>query len=176
MSGQNTMAISEAELRQQFVGSMRTVPGAVAIVASARGDERTGMAVTAWNSVCADPPMLLVCINRNASVHRLVEASGRFSLNLLPATEGETVAIFSAQRGFDGADRFRPGEWQDGTLGQPTFTRAVAAFECEVVNSTPFATHDIVVGRVVTMPPATDAPAMTYCNGTICTAVPVDQA
>lgn len=170
------MANSEAEHRQQFLSRMRTVPGAVAIVASAHGSEQTGMAVTAWNSVCADPPTLLVCINRNASVHRLVEASGRFSLNLLPATEAETVAVFSAQRGLDGADRFLPSQWQDGALGQPLFTSAVAAFECEVIQSTPFGTHDIVVGRVVTMPPARDEPAMAYCRGTICTSTPVIEA
>lgn len=173
MSGQNTMTISDAEHRQQFLDRMRSVPGAVAIVASANGAERSGMAVTAWNSVCADPPMLLACINRNASVHRLIEAGGRFSLNLLPASEGETVAIFSAQRGLDGVDRFIAGQWQDGALGQPLFMRSVAAFECEVVQSTPSGTHDIVVGRVVSMPAPTDEPAMAYCHGTICTAKPL---
>ena len=73
------------ELRAMFVGQMRRVPGAVAIVATAADGDRTGLAATAWNSLCADPPMLIACINRNASAHPMIHRAGAFSVNLLAA-------------------------------------------------------------------------------------------
>ena len=63
---------------------MRAVPGAVALIASKAEGQRSGLAATAWNSLCADPPMLLACVNRNASAYPLIARSRAFSVNLLP--------------------------------------------------------------------------------------------
>src|SRR5690606_4186305 len=118
----------ERVLRETYLRQMRLVPGAVAIVATASGDERTGLAATAWTSVSADPPMLLVCVNRSASAYPLVMRARAFSVNMLADAHSETVAIFSAQRELEGRERFLDGEWIDGTEGQPILRDAVASF------------------------------------------------
>lgn len=160
--------------RIQFVTQMRRVPGPVAIVSSADGKERTGMAATAWNSLCADPPLMLVCVNRNASVHPLIERTKLFSLNLLPASEAETVAIFSAQKGLTGRDRFINGKWVDSPAGQPFLKGATASFECELVDSHVYETHEIFVGRVSHMDMAETVDPMLYFDGAFCRATPIE--
>ena len=151
--------------RANFVAQMRVVPEAVALICSADGDVRTGMAATAWNSLCAEPPMLLVCVNRKASANEIIVSSGRFSVNLLSTNDVETVAIFSAQRGISGASRFLAGQWDEGELGQPMLKGAVAVFECELEARHSHGTHDIFIGRVRHMTKTAGAEPLLYMNG-----------
>lgn len=151
--------------RAGFLECMRRVPGAVALIASADGVDRTGMAATAWNSLCADPPMLLACVNQNASAHALIHRARAFSVNVVPLEAQEAVAIFSAQRGLNGRDRFLDGDWSTGKAGQPLFNTAIAAFECELVADHIYGTHSIFIGRVRNMRRNKDAEALIYHNG-----------
>ncbi|MFA7594899.1 MAG: flavin reductase family protein [Novosphingobium sp.] len=152
--------------RAEFLLSMRNVPGTIAIIAAADGDDRTGMAATAWNSLCADPPMLLVCVNRNASAHSLIERTRKFSVNVVPSDAQETVAIFSAQRGLNGRDRFLDGHWSIGSTGQPLLNCAIAAFECDLVAGHAYGTHSVFVGRIRSIQRREDVEALMYVNGT----------
>lgn len=157
--------------RAEFLGQMRRIPGSVAIVATALGEDRTGLAATAWNSLCADPPMLLACVNRNASAYQLIQRAKAFSINLLPIDHGETVAIFSAQRGLDGASRFLDEMWTDGMLGQPMLREAVVSFECSLEGTHDYGTHTILIGKVESMNFRSDAEAMLYLDGCFASAM-----
>lgn len=134
--------------RADFLLTMRAVPGPVAIVAAADGEDRTGMAATAWTSLCADPPMVLVCVNKSASVHDLIHRTRAFSLNVVGVHDQETVAIFSARTGLQGRDRFLEGRWRSGPAGQPLLEGAKAEFECDLVADHIYGTHSIFIGLV----------------------------
>lgn len=151
--------------RTDFLATMRAVPGAVAIVAAADGDDRTGMAATAWNSLCADPPMVLVCVNKSASVHDLIHRTRAFSLNVMAVDDQETVAIFSARRGLQGRDRFLRGRWNAGPAGQPLLTSAKAAFECDLVADHIYGTHSVFIGLVRGSLKDDDKEALLYLDG-----------
>ena len=138
----------DAAKRGAFLRGMSTVPGSVAIIAAANGAERTGLAATAWTSLCADPPMMLACINRDASAHALIRRAGAFSLNVVPASATEIVAIFSAQRGLQGTARFVASEWTAGDLRQPLLKSAVMSAECTLEAEHVHGTHSIFIGRV----------------------------
>jgi len=154
--------------RADFVEQMRSVPGPIALVCSGNSEDRTGMAATAWNSLCADPPMLLVCVNHSASAHQMIKQNGRFSLNLLDTSDVETVAIFSSQRGLKGKDRFIADQWQDGPLGQPLYVNAVTSFECELEAVHSHGTHDIFIGRVTHMAKGSGTSPLIYLDGKFC--------
>lgn len=157
--------------RAAYLKQMRRVPGSVAIVATGAGAERTGLAATAWTSLCADPPMLLACVNRSASAHALIHRTRAFSINLLPADHQETVAIFSAQRGLDGAARFLDDAWIEGELGQPMLREAIASFECALEGTHDYGTHTILIGRVGAMHCRDDSEAMLYLDGCFASAM-----
>ncbi|MGK2910994.1 MAG: flavin reductase family protein [Sphingobium sp.] len=152
MSTEDTEAVSAASAkRARFTGQMRHVPGPVAIIAAQADGTRNGLAATAWTSLSADPPMLLVCVNRLASAHKVIQRAGAFSVNLLADDELETVDIFSAQRGLDGEARFLDGQWSAGPRGQPMFENALVTFECVVADSHDYGTHTIFIGEVDAM-------------------------
>lgn len=161
----------DPDLRKAFLGKMRLVPGAVAIVAACDGSERSGLAATAWNSLCADPPMLLACVNRTASAYPIVLRAKAFSINLLAASHSETVAIFSKQRGLEGAARFLPDQWSDGPLGQPMLRSALVSFECSLEGAHDYGTHTILIGRVGDMASQDAETAMLYLDGCFASAV-----
>lgn len=152
---------------------MRRIPSPVAIIGAAVNGERSGMAATAWASLSADPPMLLVCVNGLASSHRLITAAGGFSLSVVPESERETVAIFSAQRGLAGADRFLDGHWEDGPLGYPMLRRAVVSFECSLEDTHTHGTHTIFIGRVGEMRESVGEHPLLYLGGSYAAAAPM---
>lgn len=162
---------SDPDVRSQFLRSMRSVPGPVAIVASAAGAVRGGLTATAWNSLSADPPMLLACINRKASAHDLIQRAGAFSVNLVPKGGNELAAIFAGQRDLSGAERFLSGQWEEGPRGQPMLTDAVASFECELAGVHDYGSHSILVGRVGEMRNRCDGQALLYVDGRFASAL-----
>ena len=151
--------------RAAFIRGMRSVPGTVAIIATADRSERSGLAATSWTSLCADPPMILACVNQSASAHDLVRRTGKFSLNVVPASGSEIVAIFSAQRGLAGAARFAASDWSDGPMGQPLLNSAVLAIECAVETEHVHGTHSIFIGRVETIVQCPEADPLLYVQG-----------
>lgn len=151
--------------RAKFIGQMRRVPGPVAIIASQMGTVRTGLAATAWTALSADPPMLLVCVNRSASAHKVIGDAQAFSINLLASDEFETVAIFSAQRGLEGDARFIEGQWATGPRNQPILNNAVVTFECTRIESHDFGTHTIFIGEVDEMGGTGQTNPLLYFNG-----------
>lgn len=166
MATENTEAQAAAlAKRAKYTGQMRRVPGSVAIIAAQARGVRTGLAATAWTSLSADPPMLLVCVNRSASAHKVIHEAGAFSVNLLADDELETVAIFSAQRGLDGDARFLDGQWAMGPRSQPMLEKAPATFECVLLDSHDYGTHTIFIGQVDEMGGTGRSNPLIYFDG-----------
>lgn len=153
------------EHRAAYLKAMRQVPGAVAIIACDHANTRGGLAATAWTSVCADPPTMLVCVNASASAHDGLANSEFFSISLLPADDTETVAIFSGQRGLSGADRFLPETWRTGSTGQPVLNKASATFECRRLDCHTYGTHTVLIGQVAAVNSQPACPGLLYVDG-----------
>ena len=68
MAETNDNALPESPA-QAFKEAMRRLAATVTIVTAAKGDESYGMTMTAVTSLSMDPPSLVICVNRNASLH-----------------------------------------------------------------------------------------------------------
>lgn len=98
----------------------------------------TGMTATAFTPVSLEPPLLLVCVHRDAPIlPRLLEA-GRFTVNVLAEGQRGLASAF--------ADRF-PVHLRaidsEGAIGD-----ALASITCSVEAAYPGGDHQIVVGKV----------------------------
>jgi flavin reductase len=150
-----------------FRRGMRALPGAVCVVAANGPDGAPiGLTATAVTSLSADPPSLLVCVNRNASIAAALTAGAQFSVNLLAAGQQEVAEAFGGQRIARGVARFAFGGWYRSDAEVPLLSGANAAFECEVVELHDFATHHVVIGGVLDVRLADPlAPALIYHDG-----------
>lgn len=130
----------------QFRLGMRTLAAAVTIITSTNAGHRHGMTATAVCSVSAEPPTLLVCLNKATATHGAVAKSGAFCVNLLRAEDWELSTAFSGAQ--SGESRFKSREWTRLATGSPVLIDALASFDCRVVKTVVQGTHSVVFGRV----------------------------
>jgi len=131
---------------EQFKLGMRLLAGAVNIITSAHGGRRYGMTATAVCSVTADPPTVLVCINKLATTHGIVAKSKVFCVNLLRADDWELSTTFSGAASGEG--RFKSRDWTRLATGAPVLIDALVSFDCRVVKKVMHGTHGIFLGQV----------------------------
>lgn len=134
--------------QENFKAAMRRFASGVCIVAAGKDNERCGMTVSAFTSVSAEPPMVLVCLNRNSAPHGCVTSASAFSINILGAGQSEQAMIFAGQRGLYGAERF-DSDWQDSPSGAPVLTTALHSLVCASTAQYEAGSHTVLIGRVI---------------------------
>jgi flavin reductase (DIM6/NTAB) family NADH-FMN oxidoreductase RutF len=131
---------------EQFKLGMRSLAGAVNLITSAHGGRRFGMTATAVCSATADPPTVLVCINKAAVTHAAVAKSRAFCVNVLRSEDWELSVSFSG--GHSGETRFRSREWTRLSTGAPVLIDALVSFDCRVTRRMAHGSHTIFLGQV----------------------------
>lgn len=144
---------------------MRRVASSVFVITARLGDTHHGMTASSVVSVSMDPPSLLVCINRSASIRDAVRDSKIFCANLLSEDQGDICAAFGGQ--LTGAERFAVGSWSEHTEGLRQLNDAAATMICSVDSSLEYGTHSIYVGRVTRLDLPSLRRPLLYHNGTL---------
>src|SRR5437870_7894087 len=80
---------------QQFKMGMRSLAGAVNIITSAHAGHRYGMTATAVCSASAEPPTVLVCVNKLATTHGAIARGRVFCVNVRRADDWALSTTFS---------------------------------------------------------------------------------
>ncbi len=167
MSAAVTRAPSPRASLIAFRRGMRALPGAVCVIAANGADGAPiGLTATSVTSLSADPPSLLVCVNRGAQIAAALSAGAHFSVNLLAAGQQEVAEAFGGQRVAKGVARFAFGGWYRSENEVPLLSGVNAAFECQVAELHDFATHHVVIGAIHDVRlPDVSAPALIYHDG-----------
>lgn len=148
-----------------FRQAMRELAGHVSVIATGQGADRTGFTATSVSSLSADPPTLLVCLNRTSSSYPALVRSGTFTVNVLHAGQQAVAERFSGVGGVKGPARYQGAAWITLATGAPGLAGAAAVFDCEVDELIERHTHAIVIGRVVAVAVEAGQPALLYRNG-----------
>ncbi len=88
---------------------------------------------------------MLVSVNRSASMHRVIEQSGIFCINLLGLQQRAFVRPFSTHAMRD--SRFDTGNWAYHA-GVPWLPDACASIFCRVSDTKRFGTHELFIAEV----------------------------
>jgi 3-hydroxy-9,10-secoandrosta-1,3,5(10)-triene-9,17-dione monooxygenase reductase component len=129
-----------------FRSVMRRYPSGVTVVTSLREGEPRGITLSAFASVSTDPPMLLICVNREARSYLYISSSRIFCVNLLGAGQRELAERFSGrikERQFDDI------AWSTDVTGAPVLSGTVGHFDCAVEAEHHAGSHSIFIGRVL---------------------------
>lgn len=116
----------------------------VTVITTRRGDERLGVTASAVSSLSMEPPMLLVCLNRQRATNEAVRSSGAFAVNILSEDQGELATQFATSH----PDKFRNVGVSTGQLDVPLLTDALAVLECSVREYVDVATHTVFFAEV----------------------------
>jgi flavin reductase (DIM6/NTAB) family NADH-FMN oxidoreductase RutF len=147
----------------EFKAVMRQVVSSVAIVTARAGKVRNGLTATAACSVSAEPPTMLICVNRRATAESIIAESGAFAINFLTQDQHQIARLFSTSK-LGAEERFAEGQWESLVTGAPVLDGAVAAFDCQVEECHASGTHHIYIGRVVAAA-SLDQHALLYRDG-----------
>ncbi len=151
------------DVAQAFRQAMRRLAATVTIVSTARLGARSGMTATAVTSLSLEPPALLVCVNRSASLHADLAVGARFCVNILGHGHGELSAAFGGQA--EPEERFAQGVWADDGYEVPYLLDAPANVFCIVAQMIDYGTHSIVIGRVYAAREGEGGHPLIYGNG-----------
>lgn len=143
------LAVRRSASAVAFKQGMRALAGAVCVVVTDGADGAPlGLTATAVTSLSADPPSLLVCVNRSASIAAALTEGARFTVNVLAASQQDVAQAFGGQRVAKGVARFAFGGWVRAGSEALLLAGANVSFECTVAQVSDWATHHIVIGEV----------------------------
>jgi flavin reductase len=163
LSGAIDAALSDLVSPDVYRAAMRLVPAAVTIITARHGDERNGLTATAVASVSAEPPQLLICVNRDASAEPLIAGSSRFAVNILSQDHQEAAGRF-AQSKLSSDERFAPDRWIELPSGVPALADAIAVFECRMAQHSLLGTHSLFIGEVIGIRTAEGEPLLYHAG------------
>jgi flavin reductase (DIM6/NTAB) family NADH-FMN oxidoreductase RutF len=146
---------------QDFVQAMGQHVASVCVITTRHGDERYGLTATAVSSVCADPPRLLICVNKSGLTHHKIVASGHFGVNALGEAQEKVGRAFAGMLGRD-FDRFSVGDWHTLKTGSPILKGAASAFDCRITETIDQFSHSIFIGEVVATETSAGQEALLY--------------
>lgn len=148
-----------------FRAAMRQFVGTISVVTAGLGDNRAGLVATSAVAQSADPPTMLVCINRSAGLLPLLDTYRHFGVNFLHSGQQALAERFSGKTGLKGNDRFDDAEWVTKATGAPLLDGAAAAFDCAITDMIERGTHVIVLGTVKAILTAPAEDALVYWHG-----------
>lgn len=156
------MIEAAAALSDSFRSAMRRVASTVNVVSICVDGRPMGITATAVSSISLDPPSLLVCINRAASMHSSMGDMSHFCINVLHRDQEEVARIFSDST--QHALRFLRG-WDIECAPAPRLIEAQATILCRLSDSHSFGTHSIFIGVVEAAWTRDEVDPLIYLNG-----------
>jgi flavin reductase (DIM6/NTAB) family NADH-FMN oxidoreductase RutF len=135
-------------------------------VVTARSDEGpAGFLGLSATHVCADPPLMLVSIDKRTSALQTILAARHFALNFLPREAADVADMFGGKGPQKGAARFEPGRWRTLATGAPILLDAVGAIDCRLEEAIERHGVVIAIGRVVDALDGIDAVPLIHFRG-----------
>jgi len=160
----NGEACDKADLRKAF-GAFATGVTVVTV----GGGQPHGMTANSFTAVSLDPPLLLICIDRDAVMHHALTETGLFGVSVLAADQEDVARYFADRRRPLGPAEFDPVAWQPGECtGTPMIAGALAHFECEVRRSYDGGDHTIFLGYLLSLDRRTGDDALLFAQGKFC--------
>ncbi len=148
-----------------FKHAMRHLAGAVSVITTGDGDERTGFTATSVSSFSADNPSIIVSLNRSSSSWPILERSGRFCVNILADAQKSVAENFSGRGGIKGPDRYLGAEWIRFASGGSGLAGALVAIDCVLEEAIERHSHAILIGAVKEVVLTAEAQPLLYWHG-----------
>lgn len=120
------------------------------VVSAKSGDKLNGQIANTAMQVSAEPPKLMVCLNKNNLTHEMIMESKVFAVSVL---EQSTPMQFIGHFGFKSGrelDKLATVDFSWGQTGAPLITpHALSVIECRMEGHADVGTHTIFFGEII---------------------------
>ena len=149
--------------RDAFRSVLGRFASGITVVTTCSEDGRDhGMTVSAFCSVSLTPPLVLVCVARNAEMYRVLQTVSHFTVNILSERQ---EAISRRFADLEAEQRFEGVGFRRGKFGAPVLHDILAYVECRVDQRYDAGDHGIVIGEVEHAAARDDRPLLYYRGG-----------
>jgi flavin reductase ActVB len=136
-------ADGELKRQQTFMDAMSSFPSGVTIVTTTDTDGTSwGFTASAFCSLSANPPLVLVCLAKSAQCYDAFTRTGGWMIHVIHNAHRELAIRFATR----GADKFVGGDFSVET-GLPTLEQSAAIVRCSRYAMYDGGDHSILVGR-----------------------------
>jgi 4-nitrophenol 2-monooxygenase / 4-nitrocatechol 4-monooxygenase, reductase component len=132
----------------------------VTVITTAVGEERFGTTANAVSSLSVEPPMLLVCLNRDSTTGQAIDRSGWFVVNILTEAQEALAGHFATKD----PNKFDTVRMHPGGEERVLLHGCLAHIECHVDERVTSATHVIYLG-LVEAATASEGKPLAYYRG-----------
>jgi len=113
------------------------------------GVQPWGTTVNSFTGISLDPPLVLVSIGRERSIHPIIERTGRFGVNILGEDSQQLSDCFAGAPSPLPRSAFCNADYLLGESGLPVLDQAIAYLACEVDRIIEAGDHTIYLGQVI---------------------------
>jgi flavin reductase (DIM6/NTAB) family NADH-FMN oxidoreductase RutF len=135
------------------------------VVTADSDDGPTGFVGLSAAHVTANPPTMVVSVDRKTTALAGIISRRHFAVNFLPADAARVADAFAGRIGLSGAARFAAGEWCVLATGAPVFREALGVFDCAVDEILLRGDVSIIIGRVVAVASREDGDPLIFFRG-----------
>lgn len=147
---------------EDFRSALSRFASGVTVVTSRCSDgQNRGLTVSAFSSVSLNPPLILVCIDRQATIHDYLTKGSLIAVHILNEDQESLSRRFASKE----PDRFAGVAYKESIEGTPLLEDVLACLECRVVASYEGGDHTIFVGEVETALIRDGKPLLYYRGG-----------
>ncbi len=123
------------------------IPYGLFILGARHGESQTVATINWVTQASFNPPLVVIGVKGDSSLHPLIKNSGKFALSVLGTGQKAIAgAFFRHVEPKDG--KFGNYAFEAGHNGAPIISEAPAAVECDVVGFYELGDHSVVVGKV----------------------------
>lgn len=131
--------------KDEFRRALGRFASGVTIVTARDAEGRLhGITVSAFCSVSLEPPLILVCIDKNTGSHYALTETDSFVVNILREDQQYISDRFASYL----PDKFEEVKYSLGINDLPVLEDALANLECRLVDSHGGGDHTIFVGQI----------------------------
>jgi flavin reductase len=157
------VAMMDATLYRQ---AMAQLAAAVHVITTDGVGGRAGFTATAVCSVSDQPPTLLVCLNRKASIYNSFKQNQVLCVNTLNIQQQQLSNVFGGKTPM--AERFSQGQWSTLVTQAPVLEDALINFDCEIKQSVSMGSHDVLFCEVKAIRQKEQHNALLYFRRSYC--------
>ncbi|WP_109514733.1 flavin reductase [Pseudomonas ovata] len=132
------------QAKQHFRQALSLLSAAVNVITTDGPHGRFGLTASAVCSVTDTPPTLLVCINRNSSIHEALLGNRALCVNILTGDLEGVARQFAGLTDLPPAERFTGQDWRTGSSGVPVLNDALASLEGTIVEVKDVGSHAVL--------------------------------
>jgi len=151
----------DPNIRADFIGVMRTVANTVTVVTTDGEAGKQGATVTAFNSVSADPPTVLVCLHSLSRAAKSIARNKQYCVNILPSGNEHVANRFAGIENTELPSRFEGIELDQSSNGLPMI-KGASVLVCDLIEKVESGTHLILIGRVTEASQGTELPLLYH--------------